>query len=128
MFRKKIEAEPRDHGYEPRIYLDTVHRDEAANLEERQRLAVKDGGVPFLGELRLDRLQWGSTPEPFPWRVDRAERDPNVMDLRLWASNRGQTLARTVRGVLGSWIMRWGYLKNKAKSRKTKARQPEFCV
>ena len=73
-----------------------MHRDEAANLSERQRLAAQEGGVPFLGKLRLDRC----SAVPFKWRVDPAECDPNVMDMRLWASNRGQTLARTVRGVM----------------------------
>ena len=76
-------ALPNRHGVSPMLYLKSLHGQEFLNLLER--LGARDEAEAWAA--RADALGGAVSGE---------------VELRLWASCRGQTLARTVRGLMQS--------------------------
>lgn len=69
------------HGVSPMVYLKSLHPHEWANFCERM----------------------GAKNETEAWRAGKDAQGNDVsgeMEVRLWASHRGQTLARTIHGVM----------------------------
>ena len=80
-YRKDFLTSPNASGVTPMLFLKTTHAEEWANLMER------------LG-VRTEVEAWRATAAPDGTPIS------GELELRLWSSLRGQTLARTVVGVM----------------------------